>query len=60
MFPPSPSSPPPPTADIVSIMFTSNFVGVAFARSLHYQFYSWYYHTLPFLIWSTGFPTLLK
>lgn len=36
--------------EVVYIMFTSNFVGVVFARSLHYQFYVWYFHTLPLLV----------
>lgn len=35
---------------IVSVMFLANFVGVIFARSLHYQFYVWYFHTLPYVI----------
>lgn len=24
------------------------------------QFYSWYYHTLPFLLWQTGLPVALR
>lgn len=46
--------------DILWIIFSGNFVGICCARSLHYQFYSWYFHSLPFLIWSTTLPTILK
>lgn len=35
--------------------FISNFVGIVCSRSLHYQFYVWYYHTIPFLLWSSTF-----
>jgi alpha-1,3-mannosyltransferase len=41
-------------------LFVSNFIGICFSRSLHYQFYVWYYHTIPYLLWSTKLPTQLK
>jgi len=36
--------------DIVNCIFLCNFVGIVFARSLHYSFYVWYFHTLPLLL----------
>ena len=36
---------------ITSTLFTSNYIGICFARTLHYQFYYWYFHSLPFLLW---------
>ena len=33
---------------------------MATARSLHFQFYVWYYHTLPFLLWMTRLPLVAK
>uniref|UniRef100_A0A0N5A9G5 dolichyl-P-Man:Man5GlcNAc2-PP-dolichol alpha-1,3-mannosyltransferase n=1 Tax=Syphacia muris TaxID=451379 RepID=A0A0N5A9G5_9BILA len=38
---------------ILYVVFTSNLLGIAVARSLHYQFYSWYFHSLPYLLFST-------
>ncbi|GMY16895.1 dol-P-Man:Man(5)GlcNAc(2)-PP-Dol alpha-1,3-mannosyltransferase [Fagus crenata] len=45
---------------IVTTMFVGNFIGIACARSLHYQFYSWYFYSLPYLLWRTPFPTWLR
>ncbi|KAI9206369.1 dol-P-Man:Man(5)GlcNAc(2)-PP-Dol alpha-1,3-mannosyltransferase-like protein [Polychytrium aggregatum] len=45
---------------IIFVMFTSNFIGIVFARSLHYQFYSWYYFTLPYLLWRGRIPTVVR
>jgi len=38
---------------VMFTMFVSNFVGIAFARTLHYQFYCWYFHSLPMMHWIT-------
>jgi len=41
------------------IMFTSNLLGVVSSRSLHFQFYVWYFHGLPFLLFqATRLPVL--
>eukprot|EP00899_Mesostigma_viride_P018134 jgi/Mesvir1/26321/Mv22501-RA.1 len=45
---------------IALVLFSCNFVGIVFARTLHYQFYSWYFHTLPLLLWCTGLPTPIR
>ncbi|OAV87091.1 hypothetical protein, variant [Puccinia triticina 1-1 BBBD Race 1] len=49
------------TADyIVNVCFTSNLIGIICARTLHYQFYSWYAHQIVFLAWQTPYPIFLR
>ncbi|KAH9981353.1 ALG3 protein-domain-containing protein [Lactifluus volemus] len=53
-YPSYPGSPVPVTADeTITIALTSNLIGILFARSLHYQFYSWYAYQVPLLAWRT-------
>lgn len=39
---------------VIFTIFMSNFIGVVFARSLHYQFYCWYFHTIPYLVYKSS------
>lgn len=41
-------------------IFLCNFIGIACSRSLHYQFYVWYFHSLPHLVWFTDFRLTYK
>ncbi|XP_033764355.1 dol-P-Man:Man(5)GlcNAc(2)-PP-Dol alpha-1,3-mannosyltransferase-like [Pecten maximus] len=55
-----PSQSPLSPTQIVLPLFTSNFIGMCFSRSLHYQFYVWYFHTLHYLLWSTPLPVIVR
>ncbi|XP_076254744.1 alg3, alpha-1,3- mannosyltransferase [Rhynchophorus ferrugineus] len=35
--------------------FITNLIGITCARSLHYQFYSWYFHSLLYLVFCTDY-----
>ncbi|XP_044763033.1 lethal(2)neighbour of Tid protein [Coccinella septempunctata] len=35
--------------------YITNFIGVALARSLHYQFYCWYFHSILYLVFCTKY-----
>jgi alpha-1,3-mannosyltransferase len=45
---------------IAFVLLSSNFVGIVFARTLHYQFYTWYFHALPLLLWSGRLPLWVR
>jgi alpha-1,3-mannosyltransferase len=49
-----------PPRVILSAVLTSNYIGIVCSRSLHYQFYSWYFHGLPFLLWQTQLPLAVR
>ncbi|KAH7103723.1 glycosyltransferase family 58 protein [Auriculariales sp. MPI-PUGE-AT-0066] len=56
-----PSMQPTLSADhVITLLATSNLIGMLFARSLHYQFYSWYAHQLPLLAWRTKLPVPMR
>jgi len=38
--------------DIATSLLVCNFVGLVFAKSLHWQFYAWYAHSLPVVAWA--------
>ena len=46
--------------DVATVLMTSNLIGMLFARSLHYQFYSWYFQHLPFLAQRTKYPLFVQ
>lgn len=45
---------------LLCMAFTSNVIGVMCSRSLHYQFYAWYFHQVPLLLWFSKLPLVVK
>ncbi|KAG9318731.1 mannosyltransferase [Chiua virens] len=45
---------------VATVLMTCNLIGILFARSLHYQFYSWYAQQVPFLARRTKYPILVQ
>ena len=46
---------------VLSTLVSCNCVGLLFARSIHFQFYCWYLHGVPLLLWRcTSLPLPLK
>jgi len=41
---------------IAALLYASNMIGVIFARTLHYQFYSWYISAVPLVMGAAGAP----
>jgi len=56
----SPKGPRIAPREAARALFCSNFVGIALARSLHFQFYVWYFYSLPLLAWSTRLPVPVR
>jgi alpha-1,3-mannosyltransferase len=46
--------------EVLYIMFTSNFIGICFSRSLHFQFYVWYFYSLPMLVYWSQLPIIIS
>jgi alpha-1,3-mannosyltransferase len=38
----------------------SNLIGILFARSLHYQFYSWFYWSVPLVLYTSDLPRIFS
>ena len=44
----------------LTVVLASNYIGIVCARSLHYQFYAWYFHAVPYLLWRTRLHTAAR
>ena len=45
---------------IVTVIFISNFIGIVFSRTMHYQFYCWYFHMIPLLLCNLEISNFMK
>lgn len=45
---------------VVFFLIATHFSGIVFAKSLHYSFFIWYYHTLPALYIMADLPWLYR
>ena len=45
---------------VATAFYYFNSLYIAFARTMHYQFYCWYFHTLPYLLWTVTMPNILR
>ena len=52
--------PPLSAKHMVMALFSGNLIGVVCARTLHFQFYSWYFHMLPYLLWQINMKTAFR
>ncbi|KAK8806996.1 hypothetical protein WA158_003755 [Blastocystis sp. Blastoise] len=48
------------TDHILLVLFGSNFIGILCSRSIHYQYYSWYFYTIPYLLYREQMPSIIK
>ncbi|KAG8346998.1 putative ALG3 protein [Trypanosoma vivax] len=48
------------SSNIVLTLMESNMIGVIFCRSLHYQFFLWFFHSMPMVLFATRLTPMLK
>jgi len=56
----SPAGRPLTPGVILWVLYSCQLPGIIFARSLHYQFYSWYFYTVPYLLWCGPQPLSVR
>jgi len=48
------------TSHVLYVLLTGHLAGVISARTLHYQFYAWYFQHIPALLWFTDLPVFSR